>query len=75
MGVPTQDFEFAPGFVDDTGLKDVQLSPELDLLRGKFPFEDVPYAVAIDEGRVVGRLRFFEEPELSKQLREIGFVE
>ena len=75
VGVPTQDFEFAPGFVDDTGLKDVRLSPELDLLRGKFPFEDVPYAVAIDEGRVVGRLRFFEEPQLSKQLREIGFVE
>ncbi len=75
VGAPTQDFEFAPGFVDDTGLQDVQLSPDLDLLRGKFPFEDVPYGVAVDEGRVVGRLLFFEEPELSKQLRAFGFVE
>ena len=75
VGVPTQDFEFAPGFVDDTGLQDVQLSPDLDVLRAKFPFEDVPYGVAIDAGRVVERLLFFEEPELSKQLREIGFVE
>ena len=75
VGVPTQDFEFAPGFVDDTGLKNVQLSPDLDLLRGKFPFEDVPYAVAIDRGRVVEGLRFFEEPELSEKLRKIGFAE
>ena len=75
VGVPTQDFEFAPGFVADTGLKNVRLSPDLDLLRGKFPFEDVPYAVAIDRGRVVERLRFFEEPELSEKLRKIGFAE
>ena len=75
VGVPTQDFDFASGFVEDTGLKDVRLSPEIDRLRRKFPFQDVPYAVAIDEGRVVQRLRFFEEPALSEQLRKIGFVE
>lgn len=75
VGVPTQDFDFAPGFVDDTGLKDVQLSPDLDLLRSKFSFEDVPYGVAIHNGRVVEQLRFFEEPALSKKLRQLGFIE
>ena len=75
VGVPTQDFEFAPGFIDDAGLKEVRLSPDLDLLRGKFPFEDVPYGVAINEGGVVERLLFFEEPELSKQLRGNRFRE
>jgi uncharacterized membrane protein YphA (DoxX/SURF4 family) len=75
VGIPTQDFDFGPQFVGDAGLKDVKLSPDLDRLKAVFPFEDVPYAVALRDGKVVAQIRFFEEPELGGKLREIGFVE
>ncbi len=75
VGIPTQDFDFGPQFVGDAGLKNVKLSPELDTLKPIFPFEDVPFAVALRDGQVVAQLRFFEEPELGAKLREIGFVE
>lgn len=74
VGVPTQDYDFGPGFVEDTGLKNVTLSPDLEPLKEVFPFEDVPYAAAIENGQVRERLMFFEEPELSEKLRELGFV-
>ena len=75
VGIPTQDLDFGPQFVDDAGLKNVKLSPELDRLKTVFPFEDVPYAVALQDGNVAAQIRFFEEPELGEKLREIGFVE
>lgn len=75
VGIPTQDFDFGPQFVNDAGLKDVKLTPDLDRLKAIFPFDDVPYAVALRDGKVVAQLRFFEEPELGQKLREIGFVE
>jgi uncharacterized membrane protein YphA (DoxX/SURF4 family) len=75
VGIPTQDFEIGPQFVNDAGLKNVKLSPEIDRLKAIFPFEDVPYAVALKDGKVVADLRFFEEPALGEKLREIGFVE
>jgi uncharacterized membrane protein YphA (DoxX/SURF4 family) len=75
VGIPTQDFDFGPQFVNDAGLKNVKLSPELDRLKALFPFDDVPYAVALNDGKVVAQLRFFEEPELGEKLREIGVVE
>lgn len=75
VGIPTQDFDFGPQFVADAGLKNVKLSPDLDRLKPIFPFEDVPFAVALNDGNVVAQLRFFEEPEMGEKLREIGFVE
>jgi hypothetical protein len=75
VGVPTQDYQFGPGFVGDTGLKNVKLTPDLDLLKEKFPFSDVPYAVALKNGRVVERFRFFEDPELSDKIRELGLAQ
>ena len=74
VGVPTQDFEIAPGFIEDTGLQNVKMSSDLDLLKEKFPFEDVPYAVALRDGQVLELFRFFEEPELSEALRKIKMV-
>ena len=74
VGVPTQDYDFAPGFIEDTGLKNVKLSPDLVPLKKAFPFEDVPYAVALEDGKVRERLMFFEEPELSEKLRGAGMV-
>jgi uncharacterized membrane protein YphA (DoxX/SURF4 family) len=75
VGVPTQDPQFGPGFMEDTGVKDAKLSPDLDLLKERFPFEDVPYGVAISEGHVVERFVFFEDPDLTEHLRKLDFVE
>ncbi len=75
VGVPTQDYQFGPGFTADTGLKNVKLTPDLDLLKEQFPFSDVPYAVALKNGRVVERFRFFEDPALSDKIRELGLAQ
>jgi hypothetical protein len=75
VGVPTEDYELAPGFVEDTGLKDVKISPDVQPLREAFPFKDPPYAAAIEDGRVRELFPFFEEPEMGEKLRAIGFVE
>lgn len=74
VGVPTQDFQFAGGFLQDSGLQQMKLTSELDKLKEVFPFEDVPYAVAVEDGRVKAQLRFFEEPEFQETLREQGFI-
>ncbi len=75
VGVPTEEEDLAIGFVEDTGLKDVKLTPDVDALREAFPFQDTPYAVAIENGQVKERFPFFEEPELGEKLRELGFIE
>ena len=74
VGVPTQDYDLAPGFIEDTGLRHMKLSPDLEPLKAVFPFEDVPYAVALEDGKVRERLMFFEEPELIEKLRGAGMV-
>jgi uncharacterized membrane protein YphA (DoxX/SURF4 family) len=75
VGIPTQDFDIGPQFLRDAGLQGVKLSPELDRLKAIFPFEDVPYAVALRDGEVLAKMPFFEEPALGEQLRKLGFVE
>lgn len=74
IGIPTQDFDLASGFIEDTGLIQMKLSPDLEPLKTVFPFEDVPYAVALEDGKVLERLMFFEQPELTEKLREAGMV-
>ena len=74
VGVPTEDADLAAGFVDDSGLQNVKLSPDVDALKEQFPFGDPPYAVAIENGRVKEHFMFFEEPALGEKLRAIGFV-
>ncbi len=77
LGVPTQDFDFAEGFLEDAGLTGkVKLSPDLDLLKQTFPFDDVPYAAAIENGKILKRFTLIdlEEPEMGRSLRELGVV-
>jgi len=74
VGLPTQDFDLGRGFFQEAGLAPVALSPEAARLRQTFPFQDVPFALAIEEGRVREKFHFFEEPELGRKLRQIGFV-
>jgi len=74
VGVPTEEEDLAIGFVEDSGLKDVKLTPDIEVLKEAFPFQDTPYAVAIENGQMKERFQFFEEPELGEKLRELGFV-
>jgi hypothetical protein len=55
----------------------VKLSPDLDLLKETFPFNDVPYAAAIEDGKVLQRYTMIdlEEPEMGRSLRELGVVQ
>lgn len=75
VGVPTQDPDWGPGFVQDAGLRDVKLSPDVESLRKTFEFQDVPYGAVVVDGTVVERLVFWEEPELAETLRRHGFIE
>jgi hypothetical protein len=74
LGIATQDPDFVPGFFEDAGLTNVKVSPDLDTLREAFPFQDAPYAVAIENGQVKERFQFFEQPEFGDKLREHGFI-
>ncbi len=75
IGIPTQDPDFAEGFYEDSGLAGkVKTSADLDLLKETFPFDDVPYAAAIEDGKILERMQFFEQPELGEKLQEWGFV-
>ena len=78
LGVPTQDFDYAGGFLNDASLTGkVEMTPDLDKLKKTFPFDDVPYAAAIEDGRVLHRFPMIEleEPELGEKLKELGIVQ
>jgi hypothetical protein len=72
LAVPTQDPDLGPGFLQDTGLQ-AKLSADVKPLREAFPFQDVPYGVALDHGQLREKVVFFEEPEFSKTLRRLRF--
>ncbi len=74
IGIPTQNLEEGPSFFASAGLTGVRLSPDIVRLRPIFPFEDAPYGVAVENGRVKEKLVFFDEPDLSKTLRRLGFI-
>jgi len=76
IGVPTQDPEMAPGFLEDAQLAGrVQLSPDLELLKETFPFDDVPYLAVIEDGKVLERFQFFDQPAFGDKLKELGAIE
>ncbi|MBI1358190.1 MAG: hypothetical protein GC160_27975 [Acidobacteria bacterium] len=77
LGVPTQDPDFAQGFLEDAGLVGkVKISPDLELLKKTFAFEDVPYAAAVEDGKILHRFPMIEleEPEMGAKLKELGIV-
>ena len=75
IGIPTQDPDWGPGFLEDAGLKGVKLSPDVERLRETFEFQDVPYGAMLEDGSVLERLMFWEEPALSETLRGHAFIE
>jgi uncharacterized membrane protein YphA (DoxX/SURF4 family) len=74
IAIPTQDPQFAPSFLKDTGLR-AGTSNELQLLRSTFKFQDAPYGVALVRGRQKVAIPTFENGEPDATLRKIGFIE
>lgn len=77
IGIPTQDPDLAPGFLQDAELTGkVKLSSDLDLLKQTFPFDDVPYAATVEDGVISHRFPMIEleEPEMGETLRELNVV-
>lgn len=76
IGIPTVNPQFAPTFLEDTGLKGkAKLSPDLDKLKQAFPFAAGPFAVAVENGRQKESYIQFEGAEPETSLRTLGFIE
>ena len=74
IAVPTVNPKWAEGFLRDTGLK-ASIAKDPKALREVFSFTDPPYAVALENGRQVQALPFFDEKEPVTALRKLGWVE
>jgi uncharacterized membrane protein YphA (DoxX/SURF4 family) len=74
IGVATSQPRFAPGFLQDTGLK-AELTTDVDALKKAFPFGDAPFAVALENGRQKQSYIHFEGNEPKESLKKLGFVE
>jgi len=73
VGVPTVRPQFAPQFLQDTGLKAV-ISTDLGPLKKTFPFGDPPFIAALENGRQKAPVTKFEDPEPAATLRNLGFA-
>ena len=73
IGIPTAQPQFAPGFMQETGLK-APNSNDLQMLKKIFPFGDPPYGVAIENGRQKQSFPHFEGEDPATGLRKIGFI-
>jgi uncharacterized membrane protein YphA (DoxX/SURF4 family) len=71
--VPTQNPQFAPQFLLDTGLK-APISSDAAKLRAVFPIVSPPAAVVLVNGRQKALLTQFDEVEPAATLRKIGFI-
>lgn len=73
IATPTEQAALARDFLKASGLP-AQLSHDTAKLRAAFHFVSVPYAVALEDGQVKAELRYFDEMEPAKTLRQIGFI-
>ncbi len=73
IGQPVVNPQFAPAFMERTGLKGVTAS-DFDLLKRTFPYKATPAAVAIDNGRQVASLTQFAAPEPTTTIEKLGFA-
>ncbi|MCW5983225.1 MAG: hypothetical protein KIT09_34360 [Bryobacteraceae bacterium] len=73
IGVPTERAQFAPQFMQDTGLN-APYTTDAAKLRETFRFGDPPYAVALEHGQQVAAMTVFEGDEPQASLRQIGFI-
>lgn len=61
-------------FLERTGFQS-KWTPDQKVLREAFRFTDPPYAVTLDNGRLVKALQFFDETEPRKTLKAMGWIE
>ncbi len=73
VAVPIEQARFAPGFMQDTGLKGV-ISPDVQVLKKVFPFVSAPAGVALENGREKMALTQFDGEEPGATLKKLGFV-
>jgi len=73
IGVPSEQPQFAAGFMQRTQLPGV-VSTDLALLRKIFPFTDTPAGVALEDGRQKAALSQFEGDEPAATLKKLGFA-
>jgi uncharacterized membrane protein YphA (DoxX/SURF4 family) len=73
VGVPVVRPQFAPAFMERTGLKGVWTT-DAKLLKDTFPYKGTPAAVAITNGRQVAELTQFGGDEPTATIRKLGFA-
>lgn len=84
LAVATEQPRFAGAFLKASGLNARVVGPvnagekpagDTAALVKEFNFASVPYAVALNEGAVVGEYRYFDASEPAASLRKAGFIE
>jgi uncharacterized membrane protein YphA (DoxX/SURF4 family) len=73
VGLPIQNPQFAPAFLQDTGLR-AAISTDAATLRKIFPFVSAPAGVALENGREKAPLTQFEADEPGATLKKLGFI-
>lgn len=71
VAVPTRVPQFAPQFIADTGLS-ADLTSDVEKLRAIFQFNDPPYAVLLENGRLREAFIRFDEQEPANRLKQLG---
>ncbi len=74
VGQPVVRPQFAPAFMERTGLKGATAN-DFQLLKKTFPYTSTPAGVAIENGRQVASIAQFDEPEPAATLKKLGFAQ
>ncbi len=73
VAIPVELAQFAPQFLNDTGLKAVY-TQEFTKLAPIFSYTAYPYGIALENGREKAPLTKFEDDEPAATLKQLGFV-
>ncbi len=82
LAIPTERAVFARQFLQYSKLNARVVGPadtpagarDIALLRERFPFTSVPYAVALVRGAVAAEFRYFDAKEPEGTLKQLGFI-
>ena len=74
VAVPVELPEYAPQFLQETGLEAV-VSTDFEKLKTAFAYTTYPFGVALENGRERAPLTRFEDSEPAATLKQLGFVQ
>jgi hypothetical protein len=74
VATPTVNPKWGAIFLERTGFQS-RWTPDQEILRQAFRFTDPPYAVTLEDGRLVKALPFFDDVEPRKTLKAMGWIE